>query len=227
MTEPDKDLERDLNTNPETQEDPYTDLPQAAKLPDYGIYRDGDAIVEAWRFDEQSAADGRTHATLIAASGDAIATVSSGEGTASVNTDEGSWEVDAPAAGPWTITPIGGEAITVTSAQAVKKLTDAKNFAVSGIGDGMVVTRESSSQFVFETVHGEKLGQFTSADRAVRNPRIEFDTDAGRALDTDAKIAVAFIARQLIHARTVSSRTIVMWVLVFLAVIAFLFWQVG
>ena len=202
------------------------DILQAARLPEYGLYRDGDTIVEAWRFDDQSAAAGRTHATLINADGEVAATVSSAEGLASVNTDDGAWDISAPEGGPWIITTAGGDQYTVSAADDVKKLTAAKKWDIAGPVN-MTVTRETASAFVFETAAGQKLGQFTSADRAVRNPRIEFDTDEGRALDNDAKILVAFLARQLIRARTVASLTIVMWTLLFLAVLALVFWQVG
>lgn len=141
-------------------------------------------------------------------------------------------EAIATAAGPWDLDVVGDGRLVATlpdgrvftaGGKDRPKLSRAKSVDVDLGGDRHVfVICEGAQNYVIEDERGGKLGQFTGANRGVRNAEVQYDTDEGRALPDEEKIFLSWVARRLLEYRMVSST----WILTvsLLLLIAYLVW---
>lgn len=81
---------------------------------------------------------------------------------------------------------------------------------------------ESAKDWIIEDTDGEKVGQFTSANRGIVKSIVEFDGDV--ELSTDEAIGLSWFARKILEARQSQTGMILIVVLVLLSVAAILTW---
>lgn len=86
----------------------------------------------------------------------------------------------------------------------------------------VTIIAESRSDFVLD-IDGEKAGQYTSANRGLRNLHVEFE-GPGQKLPLDVQVFLSWVARETLAARTISSGKAWVYTLLFCVVIAVLYW---
>lgn len=101
------------------------------------------------------------------------------------------------------VTPTG----TWTAVGDGSQFSRSKVYEVSADRHAITILEEKRGEFVLD-IAGQKAGQFTSANRGVRNLHVEFE-GPGAQLPLDVQIYLSWVARCVMASRMVSNAT--MW----------------
>ncbi|AWB81474.1 hypothetical protein C3B44_03150 [Corynebacterium yudongzhengii] len=99
----------------------------------------------------------------------------------------------------------------VTSDKELKAFLDGRSF---------LLVAESSKDWIIDDVDGNKVGQFTAAQRGVRKAIVEYDGDV--EIDDAEAVALGYFSRMILEHRLQRTGTALIAVLVLLTIIALL-----
>lgn len=190
---------------------------------DHSVTLDDGTVVrwESWRLGEE-VRDGKEVRVPVTAEGEQVAEYVRVGPEEAIATVQGAWDLDVVGDGRLVATLPDGRVFTAGGKDR-PKLSRAKSIDVDLGGDRhLVVSNEGSQNYVIESAAGEKLGQFTGANRGVRSAEIQFDTPEGRALPDEEKLFLTWVARRVLEFRMVSSTW--MLTIVLLLLVAYLVW---
>lgn len=204
-------------------EQPTPARPMREPAEDHSVTMDDGTVVrwESWSLGEESR-NGKEVRVPVTAEGEQVAEYVRVGPEEAIATNEGPWDLDVVGEGRLVATLPDGRVFTAGGKDR-PKLARAKTIHVE-FGDDRhaVVTNEGSQNYVIEDGSGNKLGQFTGANRGVRTAEIQFDTDEGRALPDEEKLFLTWVARRVLEFRMVSMTW--MLTIVLLLLIAYLVW---
>ncbi len=146
------------------------------------------------------------------------------EGDGALASVAGSWELTADNQRLEAQLPDGR--VFTAAAKDRDKISRAKLLEVTFADSDSNATQiwiecEGSTNYVIED-NNDKLGQFTGANRGIRDAQVQYDTPAGRQLPLEQKIYLQWVARRVLESRVSSASLVMIIFLIF--VVLYLAW---